>query len=285
MKTQGIIHSYDEERRLITIQQRRKIVYYYMQNQLLKEFDKFLAPGHFVQFECDDQAVVRRGTKAHQIHHFSVIKGLRYRVAKVFYDDATLRHHMLSTIQAHTNKLFLDVELSMHPYEKGITFTQEIIQVGALLEVDGEVIDTFHHYIQPIVHQELTQRTKDFLHIDETTMESAVEPIKWYQTLKRWMQEYQPQIYVWGRNDFLSLDEFYSLLQEPSLTPRKAFVDIMKMIKQFRHQKNDIGLLQCAIDMGHQVSHQTHDAFDDAKLTRFITQQFIQELKQVTKNK
>jgi inhibitor of KinA sporulation pathway (predicted exonuclease) len=99
------------------------------------------------------------------------------------------------------------------------------------------------------------------------------------------MQDHQPQIYVWGRNDFLSLDEFYSLLQLPSLTPRKAFVDIMKMIKQYRHQKNDIGLLQCAIDMGHQLSHQTHDAFDDAKLTRFITQQFIQELKQVTKSK
>jgi sporulation inhibitor KapD len=282
VKIHGIIHQYDEDQRVLTIKQRRKMVYFYMQNQLIKEFDKFLAPGHFVGFVCEQEAKVRRGIKAHQIHHFTLIKGLRYRVAKVFYDDSKLQSDMVTTIESHDVKLFLDVELSMHPYEKGVTFTQEIIQVGAILEVKGDIVDTFHHYIKPVVHQQLSDRTKDFLRIDDSVMEHALDPVVWYDKLAHWMREYQPQIYVWGRNDFLSLNEFYQHLNKPELTPRKRFVDIMKMIKQFRHQKNDIGLLQCAIDFGHTASHQTHDAYVDAELTRFITHQFIKEIKQVT---
>ena len=282
MKIHGIIHQYDEDQRLLTIKQRRKMVYFYMQNQLIKEFDKFLAPGHFVGFVCDPEAKVRRGIKAHQIQHFTLIKGLRYRVAKVFYDDVKLQSDMYTTILSHDAKLYLDVELSMHPYEKGVPFTQEIIQVGAILEVHGAVVETFRHYIKPLVHDQLTDRTKDFLRIDESTMEQAVDSVVWYDKLAQWMRTYEPQIYVWGRNDFLSLNEWYQHLNKPSLTPRKRFVDIMKMIKQFRHQKNDIGLLQCAIDFGHTVSHQTHDAYMDAELTQFITHRFIDELKQVT---
>jgi Inhibitor of the KinA pathway to sporulation, predicted exonuclease len=282
MKVQGIIHTYDEDRRILTIKHRRHIVYYYMQNQLLKEFDKFLAPGHLISFEADAVAKVRRGIKAVQIHHFHRIKGLRYRVAKVFYDAALLQHEMLQTIVNHPAKLFLDVELSMQPYEKGVKFTQEIIQVGAVLEVNGTVIHHYSDYIKPQVHPQLTQRTKDFLHIDESVLVHARSAEEWYQTLATWMSTYQPQIYVWGRNDFLSMDTFYRLLGKPNLTPRNRFVDIMKMIKQFRHQKNDIGLLQCAIEMGHTVDKQVHDAFIDAQLTQFITHQFIEELKQVT---
>ena len=282
MRVQGIIHTYDEDRRIVTIKQRRQIIYFYLQNQLLKEFDKFLAPGHLISFEAEPIAKVRRGIKAHQIHHFHRIKGLRYRVSKVFYDAKLLQHAMLQTILNHPAKLFLDVELSMQPYEKGIRFTQEIIQVGAILEVHGKVVDHFKDYIKPQVHHQLTQRTKDFLHIDESTIATAKDPIVWYDTLHQWMTSYEPQIYVWGRNDFLSLDEFYRLLKQPNITPRNRFVDIMKMIKQFRHQKNDIGLLQCAIEMGHTVDKQVHDAFIDAQLTQFITHQFIEELKQVT---
>jgi sporulation inhibitor KapD len=282
MRVQGIIHNYDEDRRILTIKHRRQIVYFYLQNQLLKEFDKFLAPGHFISFDAESTAKVRRGIKAFQIHHFFVIKGLRYRVAKVFYDAQLLQHAMLQTIINHPAKLFLDVELSMQPYEKGIKFTQEIIQVGAILEVDGTVVHRFKDYIKPQVHPQLTQRTKDFLHIDESVLDQALPALEWYNTLASWMATYEPQIYVWGRNDFLSLDMFYHLLGKPNLTPRNRFVDIMKMIKQFRHQKNDIGLLQCAIEMGHTVDKQVHDAYIDAQLTQFITHQFIQELKQVT---
>ena len=282
MKIQGIIHTYDDALRIVTIKRRRAVQALYLQNQLLKEFDKFLAPGHFIQCEIDAQAVVRRGIKAHQIHHFTLIKGLRYRVAKVFYDDALLQRSMLATIEAHSAKLFLDVELSMHPYEKGIRFIQEIIQVGAILEVDGHVVDTYHRYVKPQVQTRLTQRTKDFLNIDEQALDHADPASVWYEKLAHWVSTHQPQIYVWGRNDFLSLEEFYRLLQRPSLTPRASFVDIMKMIKQYRHQKNDIGLLQCAMDMGHEANHQTHDAYVDAQLTRFITHQFLNELKKVT---
>jgi len=282
MKIQGIIHSYDEEMRIVTIQHRRQVVYYYLQNQLLKEFDKFLAPGHFIQCEVETTAKVRRGIKAFLIQHFYVIKGLRYRVAKVFYDVQVLQHAMLHTIVNHPAKLFFDVELSMQPYEKGIKFTQEIIQVGAILEVNGTVVDRFRDYIKPQLHHELTQRTKDFLHIDERVLAQARPPIEWYNTLAHWMTTHEPQIYVWGRNDFLSLDEFYRLLGLPNITPRNRFVDIMKMIKQSRHQRNDIGLLQCAIDMGHTVDKQLHDAYVDAQLTQFITHRFIEELKQVT---
>jgi inhibitor of KinA sporulation pathway (predicted exonuclease) len=282
MRIQGIIHTYDEDRRIFTIEHRRQIIYFYLQNQLLKDFDKFLAPGHFVSCETEELAKVRRGIKAYQVQHFHVIKGLRYRVPKVFYDAKLLQHAMLQTILNHPAKLFLDVELSMQPYEKGIKFTQEIIQVGAILEVNAVVVDHFKDYIQPQIHHQLTQRTKDFLHIDDAVMLQARSPLAWYDTLSHWMTTYEPQIYVWGRNDFLSLDVFYRLLGKPNITPRNRFVDIMKMIKQFRHEKNDIGLLQCAIDMGHTVDKQVHDAYVDAQLTQYITTQFIDTLKQVT---
>jgi sporulation inhibitor KapD len=279
MTAVGIVYSYDEDRRLMGLKGRRRLTYYYMEGYLFKQFQKYLGEGVFVLFEAEEEAKKRRGVKAYTVHHFIKILGLRYRKPKVFYDASVINQQIVSTIASHKTKLFLDLELSMQPFEKGKVFTQEIIQAGMILEVHGTVIQEFNRYIKPQTTNQLTDRTRQFLGVSDDVLADAMPAAKFYEELKTILQTYRPQIYVWGRNDFLSLDVFYRLLKRPSLTKRHQFVDVMKLIKTYRNQKNDIGLLMCAMEYGYVVDMQRHDAFEDALMTMYITRQFLLQIK------
>lgn len=279
MNALGIIYSYDEDRRLFSVQGRGQLTYYYVEGYLFKQFQKYLAVGVFVSFVVDETIKHRRGVKAYTVHHFTKILGLRYRKPKVFYDASRINQQIAETIASHQSKLYLDLELSMQPFEKGKVFTQEIIQVGMILEVHGNVVLEFNRYIKPQTTTTLSDRTKQFLGVDDTVLAHALSAGEFYQEFSQLLQTYRPQIYVWGRNDFLSLDVFYKLLKRPSITKRHQFVDVMKLIKNYRNQKNDIGLLTCAMEYGYVVDSQRHDAYEDALMTRFITNQFYAQIK------
>jgi sporulation inhibitor KapD len=279
MNTIGIIYSYDEDRRLFSIQGRGQLTYFYIEGYLFKQFQKYLAVGVFVSFHIDETPRNRRGIKAYTVHHFNKVLGLRYRKPKVFFDAAVINRQIATTIASHKSKLFLDLELSMQPFEKGRPFTQEIIQAGMILEVHGKTIYEFNGYIQPQVHKGLTDRTRQFLGVNDDVLDTAITAKQFYEELKQLLQTYRPQIYVWGRNDFLSLDLFYKLLKRPAITKRHQFVDVMKLIKTYRNQKNDIGLLTCAMEYGYDVDAQRHDAYEDAHMTMHITRAFLSQIK------
>ena len=279
MNTIGIIYSYDENRRLFSIQGRGQLTYFYIEGYLFKQFQKYLGVGVFVSFQIVDGAKNRRGIKAFTVHHFTKVLGLRYRKPKVFFDASVINRQIASTIASHKTKLFLDLELSMQPFTKGKTFTQEIIQAGMILQVHGKVIYEFNGYIKPQKHVGLTDRTRQFLGVNDDVLDSAMMAAAFYEEFKQVLQTYRPQIYVWGRNDFLSLDQFYKLLKRPALTKRHQFVDVMKLIKTYRNHKNDIGLLTCAMEYGYVVDAQRHDAYEDAQMTMHITNQFLAQIK------
>lgn len=279
MNALGIIYSYDEDRRLFSLQGRGQLTYYYVEGYLFKQFQKYLAVGVFVSFVVDNTSKKRRGVNAFTVHHFTKILGLRYRKPKVFYDASKINQQIAQTIASHMSKLFLDLELSMQPFEKGKAFTQEIIQAGMILEVHGKVITEFNRYIKPQTTSTLSDRTKQFLGLTDEVLEEALTAAQFYEEFHTLLQTYRPQIYVWGRNDFLSLDVFYKLLKRPSITKRHHFVDVMKLIKNYRNQKNDIGLLTCAMEYGYVVDTQRHDAYEDALMTRYITNQFLGQIK------
>ncbi len=279
MNAIGIVYSYDEDRRLFSIQGRGRLTYFYIEGYLFKQFQKYLGEGVFVSFVAEENPKNRRGIKAYTVHHFLKILGLRYRKPKVFYDASVINQQIVSTIASHKTKLFLDLELSMQPFEKGKVFTQEIIQAGMILEAHGKVIVEFNRYIKPQTTKQLTDRTRQFLGVSDDVLDGAMSAGEFYEMFKTLLQTYRPQIYVWGRNDFLSLDVFYKLLKRPSLTKRHQFVDVMKLIKTYRNQKNDIGLLTCAMEYGYVADMQRHDAYEDALMTMYITNQFLTQIK------
>ena len=89
-----------------------------------------------------------------------------------------------------------------------------------------------------------------------------------YKKLKKYMDKYQPMIYVWGKNDIITLDSFYKMHDLEPVTSRKNFVNLMQLMKNYLGQKADIGLFNALTFLDPTFDDaQDHDALEDASVT------------------
>ena len=85
------------------------------------------------------------------------------------------------------------------------------------------------------------------------------------------MEEYNPVIYVWGKNDIINLDAFYEMHKFEPVTSRKNFVNLMQLMKNYLGQKSDIGLFNALTYLDPSFTDsQDHDALEDASVTSMI---------------
>lgn len=272
----GRIKKIDEERRMIAVEYKRQVFVCYFQRALMAHISRYLAIDRYIQLVVGDEPRVIAKIKAYTVDYVKRIMEIRYRKNILYYDENTIKQGTKELLNNLDYKLFLDLEMSMHPYKKDPTFTQEIIQVGYILEdPSGNVIKTYIEIIKPTIHHKLSKRTLKFLEITQEDVDKGIDFSTFYEDFQALIDTYDPAIIVWGKNDFLALKEAYQINKLPTLTNQTRYINLLKVIKNYYHLRNDIGLFN-ALELLHGTAiNQIHNAYEDAHATMQIFHQFL----------
>ena len=102
--------------------------------------------------------------------------------------------------------------------------------------------------------------------------------------LKDILNNYNPKIVVWGKNDIKALNDFYKLHKVSALTNSNNFVDLLRLHKNFFNLKNDLGLFNAYKEYYLEDPIQAHDAIEDAKVTKAVFSAFKKYAKHLILN-
>ena len=228
----GRILTYDEENRIISLHVSDRIRYFYIQRSLLNRISKYIVINRFIQFTITKEERVYRKHKVSTVDYIIKIMQIRYRKNIVYYDIKNIKVGTKALINGLDYKMFLDLEMSMHPYKVDKNFVQEVIQVGYILVDKGnKVIETYNQNIRPSIHRKITKRTIKFLGMTQEEVDNGVAFEEFYNKFKQVITEYNPGIVVWGRNDFLALNQAYKINHLPSLASKTRYINLLKIHK------------------------------------------------------
>ncbi len=278
----GKIEHLDTRRRTLTLKTPRAKRAYYLQRAQFNRYLPLLAKGNYVVLDAGD--IQRK----HGLHRFK-IRRIRRIVApgrrpRDVFSQRRLREGVRRFINRIGTRLFLDFEMSMHPYHKQPDFTQEIIQAGyVLVDAADNVLEEHRTFIRPKKHPRITPRTKKFLDVGQADVDDGVSFETFYARLRGLVQEHAPAIVVWGRNDKLALQEAYTIHNLRPLGRGARFVNLLELHKNYFHLKNDLGLLKTYLAYGFQQDEQAHDALEDARMTRHIFTAFKRTINDPTR--
>lgn len=252
-----------------------KKVGFYLTNRLAKIFLDSLEVGVLVDFEVQDHLKSINKQKHHQVLHFNQIKKLN--LSRSIYNHQKLKKQMIEFLKENKNYLFLDLEMTI-PFPGQKRFIPEIVQYGLYLtDLEGNVILEDGNYLQTIRQTPVSRRTFKFLSLKEEVYNENVKSYYiFYNLLKEILLKYNPKIIVWGKNDIITMNHSYNLHKVLPLTTRNDFVDLLKLHKDYFNLKNDLGLFK-AYEVYYEKSFpQTHDAKDDAKVTKQVFDAFLE---------
>jgi|AntRauTorckE6833_2_1112554.scaffolds.fasta_scaffold00274_21 sporulation inhibitor KapD len=274
----GKILDVDTRKRTITMVYKNKKQSLYFQRALFNTYLPFLKENHFIVLKADYPSI-RRGEKHSTVRE--VVKLIQSIGGKrrILFSIRHLRDDMRTFIKGLGKKLYLDFEMTMHPYHVDKNFTQEIIQVGYILvDETDQVLNRYEGYIQPTKHKYLTKRTLKFLKIEQRAVDAGMEFKNFYDHLKDIVIRHDPAIIVWGKNDFMALDDAYKINKVPSLASESRFVNLLQLHKIYFRYKNDLGLKNAFTMYGNTLEEQKHDAYEDAWMTKKVFEGFKKTL-------
>ena len=274
MKTtvSGRIFYIDEEERIIGLKVKDRQSFFYLQRSLLNKIGKYLEISRFIQFVIEDEPRIYRKTKVYTVDYILKIMAIRYRKNIVYYDIKNIKNGTKSLINSLSTKMFLDLEMSMHPYNVDKNFIQEIIQVGYyLVDENNVILEEYNQIIKPTIHKKLTKRTTKFLEITQEEVNNGIEYHEFYEHFKQIVMKHKPAIIVWGRNDFLALRDSYRVNKVPTLKNTTRYINLLKLHKNFFNLRNDLGLFNAHKSYSNMENPQ---ALEDAKVTFEIFEGF-----------
>lgn len=272
-----IIHSINDKTKVFYLILEGKKIGFYLSNRLAKVFFPYLHEGVLVDFEIQEKTKKIGHEHVYQVAFFEQIISLD--PFHVHYDLHKLRKEMQEVLIQDRYYLFIDFEMTMPGY-KEINFKPEIIQVGYLLAKAKEnPLLQEGYYVAPLPQTTLSRRTKKFLSLDELKFfEEAISYQVFYERLKNIMDQYHPKLVVWGKNDMTALDDSYQIHQVLPLTFTEDFIDLLKLHKDYFNLKDDLGLFKAYQTYYDVAIDQSHDAIDDAHVTKLVFDAFISHM-------
>ena len=259
----------DEDNRLITIKSQNRIKQVYLPRSLFLKFLPTLIIGDYLVYTLKHPKK-KKYPYADYLSDITRIIKIQRKVPKVLYSHDVIQNQLTSFINSIETKMFLDLEMSMHPYNYDKDFVQEIIQVGYILvDANNTIIEEYTNFIQPKLHKALTKRTLKFLDLSQEDVDQGISFLTFYDHFKQVVEKHHPAIIVWGKNDELALKEAYKIYQ---VTPvnHSRFVNLLNLHKTFYRLKDDLGLLNAYKLYQNEALNQRHDALDDALMTKAI---------------
>jgi len=199
------------------------------------------------------------------------LKILNEAIKYVCYDLKNIKSGTKDLVNELGVKMFLDLEMSMHPYKQDKNFKQEIIQVGIhMVDKEGHIIYKYNELVKPTIHKKLTRRTIKFLKLTQEEVDQGIPFSEFYFEFRRLIEKYDPAVIVWGRNDFLALRDGYKINELPSLHKKTRYINLLKVHKNYYNLKNDLGLFNALSLYQERPDKQAHNAYEDAFVTSLI---------------
>lgn len=276
LKAYGILHGVIEENRIIEIKKNRRVHFYYMSKGMFKNFMMYFTPGIYVFLTVQRQTRIYKGVQVQNVVSIDKVLSPNKNHPTIYYDISIIKSGIKNIVNQNRNYLFMDFEMSMPPYTDYETFVSEIIQCGFVLtDVEGNVLEEYNAYIKPKLFPKISIRTMKFLHIQQEDIDQGIEYQKLYQKLQNIYYEYNPIVYVWGKNDQLELNKMNRIYKLKNFSKRMQFIDLLSLHKIYFGLKNDMGLFN-AYNMYSELdlSDQKHDAMEDAMVTKKIFEYF-----------
>ena len=115
---------------------------------------------------------------------------------------------------------------------------------------------------------------KKFLKITQEDVDRGIDYDDFYEDFKETILTYKPAILAWGKNDFLALKDSYIVNKRTSLIDYTRYINLLKIHKTFLNVRNDIGLFNAYGLYYEPLQKQSHDAFEDAQVTKKILEGF-----------
>ena len=184
----GAIHGVIESERIIAIKTKKKINFYYMSKGMFRNFMMYFEHGIYIFLGVSNRKRKYKGYIVQNVIKIDKVLAPNKNKPKIYYDISIIKTGIKSIVNESTNKLFLDFEMSMPPYQNYQNFISEIIQVGYVLtDEKGKVLEEFSSYIKPQFFPQISRRTIKFLKIEQEEVKicihrlymSGVKTINW----------------------------------------------------------------------------------------------------------
>lgn len=270
-----IIYDVNKRKKAFSIIVNKRKQSFYLTNKNYQTFFHYLRKGVLVDFVSTNKYKIVNNEKLYQVNYFNQIISLNPYY--VHYDLYSLREEMKNVISNYKSFLFIDFEMTMPGYYNK-NFRPEIIQMGYML-TSGKVKKSNSYYILPEETKKLSNRTKKFLKLDEELFYKKAKPFTtFYKELRSIIKKYNPKIVIWGKNDISALDHAYNIHNLKPLTHDDSFIDLLKLHKDYFNLKDDLGLFSAHKNYYDEQLVQTHDAEDDAFITKKVFDGFLKHL-------
>ncbi len=277
MRIFGKIKKVDSEKRIITVETKYRLYLIYFKRSLMNKYKYFLFKNNLIDLEIVDPEV-HFGYRVFNVHYITTIKSLTNGVT--YFDRKSLVESLGTILTSSKYYMYLDLEKTMPPYNYKGNFNSEIIQLAFLLEdKDGNEVARYNNYVKPVINPYLNLRTSKFLNLDTKEFnQKSILPAKVYKDFKHFLKKYHPAIIVYGKNDILSLKDFYRFNRFESLMPISRIINISSLIVEHYHHDKELGLFNLYEMFYHKHFIQKHDAYDDAVITSFVYKAFVKDV-------
>lgn len=273
-----IIESVAKNGRSFYVINNNKKELYYLTNKLATIFSPILKEGLVVEFKVFERYKKIDNRKGQMVDHFIFIKDLE--TDRVLYNLNDLRSDMQDVIINNEYYLFIDFEMTMPSFGRRGRYVPEIIQAGFVLTNQKlEEINTNNMYIYPDDVSKVNKRTLKFINVNrEEYLDKALSYLEFYHKLKNIINSYHPKLVVWGKNDVKVLNSSYVINNLEPITKDIDFIDLLQLHKDYYNYRDDVGLFKMYEKYYDEELEQSHNAKEDAKITRLIFKSFLEQM-------
>ena len=272
----GVLHGVIEDKRIIALKTRKRVNFFYMSKGMFKSFMMYFNSGIYVFITVNSNTKIYKGHLVQNIVSIDKILSPNKNNPKIYYDISIIKSGVKRIVNEPRNRLFIDFEMSMPPYTDYEKFVSEIIQVGYVLtDKNGNKISEYKSYIKPTLFPKISPRTIKFLNINQDEVDGGISYNDFYHKLNDIYYEYNPIVFVWGKNDQLELNKLNRIHRLRNFTKTMQFIDLLNLHKIYFGLKNDMGLFNAYNGYSDEcLNNQKHDAFEDAVVTSKIFEYF-----------
>lgn len=163
--------------------------------------------------------------------------------------------------------VFIDFEFTMPEGKMKMDgFYPEIIEVGAVVVLNGEIISQYSEFVKPNRFPILSKRCKNFLGIDQSKVDNGISFDLLIDTLYAFETNHTSKVITWGNMDMKVLRQNCQAngLNFPFKGPQ---IDLSMEYKRFFGDQNQTGLWKAVKEYGSDGVGKHHRALDDALTT------------------
>ena len=268
----GKIRDINEDKRIITVDHHKRFGFYYMSRGMFKQFMDYFQKDIYIFLKVKEESRLYKGFQVRNVVSIDKILAPKANKPKIYYDISMIKTEIRKLVNQKRYRLFIDFEMSMPPYRNYHHFVSEIIQVGFVLTDEyGFEIQRENAFIKPELFPRLSRRTLKFLDLKQSDVDKGILYNHLHQQLVDIQKRYQPIVYTWGKNDKSELMKLNKIHHLFNFVHDMQFVDLLSLHKTYFRLKNDLGLFNAYnIYANHDLSHQKHDALEDAMVTKHV---------------